>query len=376
MDDAELLKLFSSTRDQQAFAALVDRHGPMVLGICRRILCNGADADDAFQATFLLLAMKAGRVRQPHLLAHWLFGVATRTAVGARRANSRRVFQEMRLMRILRPRSTRDTGDVDTRLSLDEEINRLPEKYRRVIVACYLQGMTKREAAEQLKWPEGTVATRLSHAIKLLRKRLVNLTSLASADSLATALAPVAVPAALAGSTIKLGMLSAAGKLAGAAAISAKAVCAAKAVSNAMTFANIKLALALLVVSSLAISGAVLTSQPRAQSQPVTRSSHVLELPPQVEQALRRNAEQLDPIDVSWNQRNRPDIPLEQALSLLKTGPFIFAASTREIVFQRAKVYARVLTPDNSGKNEVSFDGRILYLGNSGSHQRRRCQSG
>jgi hypothetical protein len=78
MDDAELLSLFASTRDEQAFATLVDRHGPMVLGICRRVLRNGADADDAFQATFLLLAMKAGKIRQPELLGHWLFGVATR----------------------------------------------------------------------------------------------------------------------------------------------------------------------------------------------------------------------------------------------------------------------------------------------------------
>ena len=368
MDDAQLLRLFASTCDEQAFAMLVDRHGPMVLGICRRVLRNSADADDAFQATFLLLAIKAGKIRQPQLLGSWLFGVATRTAVAARRAHSRRLLQEMRLMRILRPKSASAADGADVRLTLDEEIDRLPDKYRRVIVACYLQGMSKRQAADHLKWPEGTVATRLSYALRTLRKRLAD-QKLASPEGLATALAPVTIPAALASSTIKLGLLGAAGKLAGAAAVSAQAICAAKAASNAMTLAKIKIAAALLMVSVLAVTGTALVVQPRVQSQPVIQTPQALKLPPQVEQALRRNAELVDPIDVSWNQRNRPDIPLEKALSFLKAGPFIFVASTREIILQHGKVYARVLTPDNASKNEVSFDGRILYLGNMGGKQ-------
>ena len=171
-DDAALLQGFVTDHNETAFAALVGRHGPMVLGICRRILRNPSDADDAFQATFLLLALKAKRISHPELLGNWLFGVATRTSIGIRRADQRRVVQERRLMRILRPRYASETNDADLRMTLDEQISRLPEKLRRVLVCCHLEGLTKREAAERLKIPDSTITLRLKQAREMLKQRL------------------------------------------------------------------------------------------------------------------------------------------------------------------------------------------------------------
>ena len=109
--DAQLLRLFIDKHDEAAFACLVSRHGPMVLGVCRRVLRSHADADDAFQTTFLLLAMKAATVHQPELLGNWFFGVATRTALGIRRVSARRIAQEEQIMRILQQQRPTDSSD-------------------------------------------------------------------------------------------------------------------------------------------------------------------------------------------------------------------------------------------------------------------------
>src|SRR5689334_6770894 len=100
VSDVELLRRFVVGRDEGAFGELLNRHGPMVLGVCRRVLRNREDAEDAFQATFLVLAMKAGKIREPELLGNWLFGAATRAALMAKRGISRRAAQEKRLMRL------------------------------------------------------------------------------------------------------------------------------------------------------------------------------------------------------------------------------------------------------------------------------------
>jgi RNA polymerase sigma factor (sigma-70 family) len=175
LTDRELLERFASCRDEAgefAFATLVARHGPMVMNVCRRMLRNSADADDAFQATFLVLVRRAGAVRVGTSLAPWLYGVSVRVARRAREQGLRRrdvEFDERSAESI-----TQDAvrGDHDLRLLIDEELLRLPANFRAAIVSCYLEGLTHEEAAVRLRCPVGTVRSRLSRGRALLKDRL------------------------------------------------------------------------------------------------------------------------------------------------------------------------------------------------------------
>ncbi len=171
--DAALLGRFADRRDEAAFAVLVRRHGAMVFGVCRRLLATDQDAEDAFQATFLVLARKAGTAA-PRDVGNWLYGVARRAALLARRTIARRRERTGEVPD--RPASEADR----LRAMLDEELGRLPDHYRAVVVLCDLEGRTRREAAALLGWPEGTVAGRLARARELLAKRLAPAVSLAA----------------------------------------------------------------------------------------------------------------------------------------------------------------------------------------------------
>ncbi|HKB40349.1 MAG TPA: sigma-70 family RNA polymerase sigma factor [Gemmataceae bacterium] len=168
--DGQLLDRFVARRDEAAFALLVRRFGPMVLGVCRRVLGNEHDAEDAFQATFLVLARKGAVVRPRDKVGNWLYGVACRTAREARVMAARRVRREKPLAALPEPSAA--AADGSWLAALDAEVERLPEKYRLPIVLCELQGKTLRQAAEQLGCPEGTVAGRLSRARNLLAEQL------------------------------------------------------------------------------------------------------------------------------------------------------------------------------------------------------------
>jgi RNA polymerase sigma factor (sigma-70 family) len=174
LSDAQLLRRFSETRDataELAFRELVQRHGPMVLGVCRQIVREIHAAEDAFQATFLVLVRKAGSVRVSGSLAPWLYSVAHRTAKRARAIASRVRLAEMEEMEGVgaRPEAA---YHFDLRPLLLEELDRLPSKYREPIVLCHLEGMTHEEAARLLQWPVGTVSGRLSRGRQLLKSRL------------------------------------------------------------------------------------------------------------------------------------------------------------------------------------------------------------
>jgi RNA polymerase sigma factor (sigma-70 family) len=171
--DDQLLGSFVQTRDQAAFGVLVRRHGPMVLGVCRRVLRNSADADDAFQAAFLVLAQKAATIGHRELLARWLYGVAFNTARRLRRTSSRRSLHEKPFAEIEEPCAGEASHlDREVVATLDEELSRLPDRYRLPIVLCDLEGLARREAARQLGCPEGTVAGSLARARVLLASRL------------------------------------------------------------------------------------------------------------------------------------------------------------------------------------------------------------
>jgi RNA polymerase sigma factor (sigma-70 family) len=190
--DGQLLRQFLSQRDEAAFVALVRRHGPMVLGVCHRVLGNTADTEDAFQATFLVLVRKAASLTGRPVLGDWLHGVARRTALSARRACARRRAKEQAMAR---PDVQEETIQNDWLPLLDEELSRLPENYRLPIVLCDLEGQTRREAADRLGWPEGTVAGRLARGRSLLARRLIRHGSVLSSSLLAAVLAQNAASA-------------------------------------------------------------------------------------------------------------------------------------------------------------------------------------
>ncbi len=174
--DEQLLGEFLSRADgsaEAAFAALIERHGSMVHRVCLDVVCDREGARDAAQAAFLVLARKAGSIRKPESLGPWLHGVALRVARRARGEDARRRAAERRKAEIMRQDQTPEPGlDPSGYAELHEEIDRLPEKYRRPIILCYMQGRTQVEAAEALGWPLGTVQIRLHRGRDQLRSRL------------------------------------------------------------------------------------------------------------------------------------------------------------------------------------------------------------
>ncbi len=175
LSDRELLERFAANRDEGgefAFATLVARHGPMVMSVCRRMLRNPADAEDAFQATFLVLVRRAGSIRLSVSLGPWLYGVSVRVARRARVVGARRQTVELPGDVAERLSVRGPAADPDLRLIIDEELARLPKSFRAPIVLCHMQGLTHEEAADRLKCPIGTVRSRLARARALLKNRL------------------------------------------------------------------------------------------------------------------------------------------------------------------------------------------------------------
>jgi multidrug efflux system membrane fusion protein len=174
VSDAELLQRFVATRDEAAFELLLWRHAGLVFGVCRRVLRDVHDAEDAFQATMLILARRAGRIRKQDALAGWLYKVAYHTSLTLRGKRARRMAQERRLAAdITTPSSLADAAeDQELQAVLSLEVSRLPERLRSLIVLCYLEGKTVDQAAAQLGCPRGTAASRLARARARLRIRL------------------------------------------------------------------------------------------------------------------------------------------------------------------------------------------------------------
>src|SRR5262249_21892340 len=177
LSDGELLDRYVRCRDDvggAAFAALVVRHGLMVFRVCRQVLDDPHDAEDAFQVTFLVLARQAGAIRKRPSVSSWLFGVARRAAARIRMEEARRRRYEARSAERSSARyaARPEPPDPDPDPELHAEIERLPENYRLPIVLCYLEGLTHEQAASRLRWPLGTLKTRLSRARERLRSRL------------------------------------------------------------------------------------------------------------------------------------------------------------------------------------------------------------
>jgi RNA polymerase sigma factor (sigma-70 family) len=263
--DSQLLEAFRRSRDPLALVALVRRLAPLVWGFCRRTLAQHHEAEDAFQATFLVLLRKAASIRTPERLPNWLYGVAYRTACKARQRAAKRYTREKQVPVLPEPPSEPpdDTSGLDLRTVIDEELGRLPEKYRVVILLCDLEERTRQEAARQLRVPPGTVASRLATGRALLARRLLRRGLGVSATGLAAAglhqAASGAVPAALLANTAKAVGLLAAGDAAAAGLVSAEVSPLADRVLRAMAVARQKTAGVVLVLATLGLAGGVVT---------------------------------------------------------------------------------------------------------------------
>jgi RNA polymerase sigma factor (sigma-70 family) len=270
--DGQLLTWFIEQKDEAAFEALVRRHGPMVFGVCRRVVANHHDAEDAFQATFLVLARKAASVRPRERLANWLHGVAVRTAMKAKAMTVKRRGREKQVTEMPEPETAQQGQWPDLQPLLDQELNGLPENYRLPILLCDLEGKKIKEAAQQLGWPQGSLAGRLARGRKLLAKRLGSRGVVLSASSLAAVVsqnvASAALPIWLMSFTVKAAAMIAAGQATVAGVVPAKVAILAEGVLKAMLLSKLKTSVVGVLLVALLIGAAGATYKTQATQPP------------------------------------------------------------------------------------------------------------
>jgi RNA polymerase sigma factor (sigma-70 family) len=273
LSDGQLLDRFVEQQDEAAFAALVRRLGPVVWGVCRRVLGRHHDAEDAFQATFLVLARKAAVVKPRDLVANWLYGVAYRTALKAKTMTRRREAREKQVLNMPEPETGVPESWGDLEPLVDQELARLPDKYRIAMVLCDLEGKTRKEAARELKIPEGTLSSRLTTARVMLARQLARHGIALSGGTVATMLsqnsASAAVPGSVVSSTIKAAPLFAARKAAATALISTQVAALTQGVLKTMILSKLKAALAVVLLLGLVGLGGGLLPHDTAAGQPM-----------------------------------------------------------------------------------------------------------
>jgi RNA polymerase sigma factor (sigma-70 family) len=351
LSDALLLGRFVDNRDEDAFTTLVRRHGPMVLAVCRRVLGEGdwQAAEDAFQATFLVLAHKSAALRQPQSLGPWLHGVAHRTALKARSNAIRRRICEQRACQ-QRPEACFPSDPMwcDLRPVLDDAIARLPQRYRAPFVLCCLEGRTVTQAADELGWPRGTVATRLARARERLRRKLTRLGLAFGAAGFALAItehsvqATVSVPLARSTATAAVQFMEDTTRAIATGSVPAGVATLTREVLRVMMFTKIRIAaIAILSVgllawglSALALWPISATAQAPAQPPPVASQSDRAQ--PQEEAGKSR-------------QLKLPKTPMpHQALATVdKNGALLTRVS--------CTYYTPVTSTDNQGNKVTSY---------------------
>jgi RNA polymerase sigma factor (sigma-70 family) len=295
LTDGQLLEDYVSRRNEAALAALAGRHGPMVWGVCRRVLRNYHDAEDAFQATFLVLIRRAASIASRASVGNWLYGVAHQTALKARATTAKRGTRERQVTAMPEPAVVEQDLWPELEPLLDEELSRLPDKYRAVIVLCDLEGKTRRGAAEQLGCPEGTVAGRLARARTMLAKRLTQRGVTLSCGALAAVLtqnvASAGVPALVVSNTIMAGSLSAAGQAAATGGIPVKAAALAEGVMKAMLFTRLRAAVALVLMLGFVATGATILTCRTAAGQDDEKPAAEKPVEPAAKQEEEKEAE-------------------------------------------------------------------------------------
>ena len=337
LSDAQLLELFVACRDEAgeaAFRALVERHGPMVLRVCRSLLHDPSDADDAFQVTFLALARKAGSIRKCDSLASWLHGTARHVALKTQRAARRRRARESRVAEVVMGGVSQQPAGEDQELSpiLHEEIGRLPAKYRAPIVLCYLEGMTHDRAAVELGWPVGTVRGRLARARDVLKSRLIRRGLVVSAGMVSSGAAVDAAPVGLAAALVEAAVRAAVGRAA-AVGVSRDAALLLRSLLRDMAVARfLRTVTPLALIAGLVGGAAVLLDAGAAKPS-----------------ARRVSTVQVVPVSRSAPARPADDLLPDGALSRLGTTRFAAGATIHEIAY----------SPDGPVLASIDGDGEL-----------------
>ncbi|HEY7308607.1 MAG TPA: sigma-70 family RNA polymerase sigma factor [Gemmataceae bacterium] len=278
-DDRHLLERFAQQREEAAFAALLDRYGPMVLRVCRRVLHDAHEAEDAFQATFLILARKAGTIRRHQSLASWLYRVAYHVAVRARAGAVRREELAARLPRRPAVDPLAEVSGRELLGVLDEELQRMPEKYRAPLLLCYLEGHTQDEAARQLGWSPHVLRGRIERGRTLLRRRLIRrglgLSAVLASGLLEQSPAPAAAPALLIARTLRAALSPSAGQV----IVSAQVAALVESGMHVLGASKLNLVASVLLILCLAAAGGAIAAlqapaekTPPAQSEPAPES--------------------------------------------------------------------------------------------------------
>lgn len=308
-NDRELLERFLTAEDEAAFTLLVERHGPMILGLCRRLLRDRHEADDACQATFLVLARKARSVRKQESLASWLHGVAYRVSISLRRQRARRVRRERSACKAAVQEPDDGLTWRELRPVLDEELQRLPERYRAPLILCYLEGKTRDEAAQELGAKPAALHGLLDRGRKLLRDRLTRRGLTLSAVLFTTALTDITARAALAPGLVVTSAQAALALLRGATIgeglVGPQILSLVKEASKTMFMTKLKIGAALAVAASIltGIVGGSLNSIGLAQdanpAQPKATSGTTPPKTESDEEFIRRISKDLRGVDPS-----------------------------------------------------------------------------
>jgi len=350
LTDAQLLERFRAHRDEVAFSVLVHRHGPMLLSVCRRVLGDAHGAEDAFQATFMVLVRRAASISCTGSLGGWLQAVAQRVATKARNQETTRRRRERRLEPMRATEPLDDLTWQELRGVLDEEIARLAEKYRTPLVLCYFEGKSYDQAARELGWPKSSLTRRLSRARELLRQRLVRRGMALSAGVLATALcekvsgAPVG--AMLTINTVKAAMSMAAGKAVAGACLSARAIALTEEAVTGMLVVKAKVLVVVLGLG-LAVGGAGLAGY--------NALSPSNKQPTKVVEAQKQSAK----IDKAGTQKKDAPAPTDLYGDPLPDGVLARLGTVRfRHDFQVSQV---AFTPD--GKTLISGGGTVNGIG-------------
>jgi len=353
LSDSHLLQRYLTGRDgaeQAAFSALVERHGPMVLSVCRQVLGNRHDAQDAFQATFLVLARKAGSVHNGESLASWLHGIALRVAVRAKVDEARRRVRERRCATMM----AKESGDQAVRsepfTELHEEIARLPQRYREAVVLCYLEGLTSEQAAVRIGCPTGTVWSRLSTARQRLRGRLVRRGVAVPAALLAAELTPPASAAlsrALLDATVGASLGFVGRRAAEAALASQLAITLARGVLYAMTISKLKTLGAAALACALALGGA--RSLTLGQSVGMRETQEPAGSLPERDQSYTSLSRSVDKLESELVETARRNAEMRKDLQKIRTELKALSGGARTgAATEAAAQFASVLEPQST----------------------------
>jgi RNA polymerase sigma factor (sigma-70 family) len=277
MTDGELLEQFLAQHDETAVEALVRRYGPLVLGVCRRVLRNLHAADDVFQATFLVLTRKAPTLNGTKSLGNWLYTVAYRLALRARAVEIRRQQRQARAMHLRHQMEIMPANASDVIVALDEELHRLPARHRVPLVLCYFEGKTNEEAAQLLGCPRGSMAARLAQARERLRKSLARRGYAAPATGIATLLANSAaqgaVPLPLLINTVRAALWFAGEQSSSTGVVSTQAVALARAAFRSMLVYKLKIVGVMLLASAMLGTSATMLLKPAVAASPPPHST-------------------------------------------------------------------------------------------------------